>query len=561
MLKIRRTFDDRTGENATTSAPGIVQLATYASAINGEANRVAGADIANQVTNYLIDQTTDRRSYTLSWAGTTTSLHLNNADLMQSGRVIKSMVIRDAAAGSFKIGNRSVLDYYTASVTTVTTKPTTVALTNITWDWTDGRIVFTPLSSYYGTITVDIEFVDNPSPSYVTSEETLTLYAASLGYKITDTGVQSTITSFFEAISGGRNTVKFTADGVPGIYVKITPTADPLSAAILAELGYSDSSEHPVWKVGGVTKTEIYIAKYGGVLINVTTGTIVANAFAKVNTAYRLASLKMVDPVADITFDESIAIARQNGTGFHCITNAEWSYLYLRSLSLSHEPRGNNDNGKDYIQTSETGTLVAGSYDATDIRTLTGAPYSGWSHDNTAYGVMDLNGNVWEWVAGSRTNNGEIQIIPDNDAALSTTDVGVSSSDWKAILEDGSEVTPGTALTLKWDHSASDGSGNLILKTAITYYSTDSTSAQTQFNAITATGITPPSIIKALGYFPLTAAAPTRGRFYDRNNGERLTFRGGAWFHGSDGGVAALVCRNTRGYRNGYIGARSAFVE
>ena len=61
-------------------------------------------------------------------------------------------------------------------------------------------------------------------------------------------------------------------------------------------------------------KSAFYVAKYEGVLINVSTGAIVANTSTKVNTAYRIASLKMVDPVADINFDESITICRQNGS-------------------------------------------------------------------------------------------------------------------------------------------------------------------------------------------------------------------------------------------------------
>ena len=41
----------------------------------------------------------------------------------------------------------------------------------------------------------------------------------------------------------------------------------------------------------------------------------------------------------------------------------------------------------------------------------------GWSHDGTPFGIWDLNGNVWEWVGELRIVDGEIQVIPDNDAA------------------------------------------------------------------------------------------------------------------------------------------------
>lgn len=61
-------------------------------------------------------------------------------------------------------------------------------------------------------------------------------------------------------------------------------------------------------------------------------------------------------------------------------------------------------------------------------------------------------GNVWEWVAGLRLVNGEIQIIPDNDAAFASTDMSASSPLWKAIrASDGALVSPGTSGTLKYD--------------------------------------------------------------------------------------------------------------
>jgi hypothetical protein len=51
-----------------------------------------------------------------------------------------------------------------------------------------------------------------------------------------------------------------------------------------------------------------------------------------------------------------------------------------------------------------------------------------------------------------RVNNGEIQVFANNDASLSTADFSASSSQWQAILSDGTLVAPGTANTLKWDY-------------------------------------------------------------------------------------------------------------
>ena len=51
-------------------------------------------------------------------------------------------------------------------------------------------------------------------------------------------------------------------------------------------------------------------------------------------------------------------------------------------------------------------------------RSKTGSGPTTQNHDNTIYGVSDLNGNVWEWLAGLRLLDGVIEHIPNNDTAL-----------------------------------------------------------------------------------------------------------------------------------------------
>ena len=62
-----------------------------------------------------------------------------------------------------------------------------------------------------------------------------------------------------------------------------------------------------------------------------------------------------------------------------------------------------------------------------------------------------------------RLNAGEIQILKDNDAASHDADMSSDSSAWKAILQNGTLATPGTADTLKYDAAGSNGTGAVKL--------------------------------------------------------------------------------------------------
>ena len=63
-------------------------------------------------------------------------------------------------------------------------------------------------------------------------------------------------------------------------------------------------------------------------------------------------------------------------------------------------------------------------------------------------GIFDLNGNVWEWCAGMRLKDGEIQIIPYANSMLAETNMGAQSTEWKAIKSDGTLVDPDLQIPL-----------------------------------------------------------------------------------------------------------------
>lgn len=369
--------------------------------------------------------------------------------------------------------------------------------------------------------------------------------ARSNGWKVPEAR-RSELRERVEELSGGRNTVLYSAEGVPGIYVRLDADTTALTGTLASETG--GGTVHPAFVVNGSIRPSVYVGKYQGVVVEQDTGAIVQGPTGT-DTHRRVMSLPGLDACAGIDYDVSRAVCAQNGTGFHLITNAEWAWMYLLTLQAGFEPRGaNGNNGRDYLRSDESSRRLN---NPSHGRSACGTGPVSWTHDGTPYGAWDLNGNIWEWVGGLRWANGEIQIIPNNDAA-GGADQSAGSVAWRAILQDGSLVTPGTADTLK--HS---GSGAIQLNTVMAATG----SPQSQFNALTvAAGVTVPTIVRALGLFPCSTA-PTRGRFFLNNTeAERVPLRGGRWNGTSSAGVAALGGDISRTYRSGSLGFRPAFV-
>lgn len=353
--------------------------------------------------------------------------------------------------------------------------------------------------------------------------------------------IKDSYRAMVEAATGGKNTVMYDDQGNPSIMVVIPKfnLADVITGAA--------ATPHPAFIVNGVTKDAIYVSKYQ----NVVTGS-------------RAYSLPMQDPANSLTFDSAKTYCQNKGQGWHLMTNAEWAAIALWTKKNGYMPRGNNNYGSDISASHEVGKATYMS-DATHIgRVATGSGPASWAHDNTNEGIFDLNGNVWEWVGGLRLNNGEIQIIQNNDAAIYNADQTSTSALWKAILAtDGSLVAPGTAGTLKLDYTAAPtaGSGSIEIATTITNAQPDDTAyGSKSFETLTAhVGITVPDLMKALALAPIDASHGG-DIFQFRNNGERLPFRGGHWINGANAGVFGLYLPTPRSYVSPGIGFRSAFV-
>ena len=342
-----------------------------------------------------------------------------------------------------------------------------------------------------------------------------------------------------QAISGGRNTVLLDDMGMPSIMVpfpKLTyadimtgGTQDPLPAFLV------DGHEIPV----------IYESKYQNIVVN--------------DRAY---SLPFEDPRVYITFDQALQMCRNKGDGWHLHSNALWAAIQSWCYRNKTVPHGNGNYGKDYSNPHEHGvtTYIDGNHGGG--RTATGSGPVTWYHNYDSSGIADLCGNIWEWVAGLRMVNGEIQIIPYGNSMKADCNMSATSTEWKAIMPNGTLVAPGTAGTLKYDGETATGAPRI--NTAVEFKpGTDDGYYWRQFGTLAAkAGVDIPPMMKALGLAPIPDYEYGNGGFWIRPQAaERLPVRGACWSDTTSAGVAALHLNDPRSCSHHSVGFRAAFYE
>lgn len=330
-----------------------------------------------------------------------------------------------------------------------------------------------------------------------------------------------------EAASGGQATVVFSKRGQP-IYLR---RVDKFRVEQMdPNLG---TGVHPAFIVNGREISEFWVGIYPGY----------------VHEGEILSYPGLAPSV--LTYDSAVAAARNTGPGFHIITNAEWAAIALYAIHAigggSDPVHGPDPYGVSTGNPKQYGRRVDGKApgDTSSISfTIGGSGPLQWRHDQTEWGIADLVQGIspGTLVGGLLLRNGEINVIPNNDAALASTDLSPSSPAWKAIMPDGTLVAPGTAGTLKYDipPTASYSNDNVVHKLGVPYLRTQRKTPpwpeeEHQDEAYTYAGLSAlqkdpgtlsvPSLLHQLLLFPHVTTL-TRGAILVRPYGIRQVARG-----------------------------------
>lgn len=313
-----------------------------------------------------------------------------------------------------------------------------------------------------------------------------------------------------------QNVVVYDQFGIPSFMVRFTKEKNE------ALFAGGSSAVHPAFIIGGEEVDEIFISQYANTIID--------------GRAY---SLPLQQPATSLNYEAAMAACFGKGEGWHLMTAAEYALVLHHSHRAGTMPHGNTSYGKYHGNPEERGT----QFSEDSGKTLTGSGPATWTHDHTIHGVHDLVGNVWEWNAGLRLMNGEIQIIPDNNAAA-PHDYSEGSPLWQPILKDGK--------TMKYGIDNED-------EVKLTTEEVEEGWTGSRWETVQS-DVEVPEIVKALALMP-TDKQDLQSVLYVDTEAERLPFRGGSFHYTSNAGLGALGLNLPRSYVSTTVGFRSAFYR
>lgn len=293
---------------------------------------------------------------------------------------------------------------------------------------------------------------------------------------------------------------------------------------------------HPAFVIGERVLDGIYISKFQNVVEN--------------GLAY---SLPDRDPATHIDFDEATRACDKKGAGWHLMTAMEWGAIALWCQKNGCLPYGNNDLGKDVRENDFVAKISYRNEEKGIFRVATGTGPVTWSHNKSANGIWDLNGNVWEWSGGARLVHGELQLQQSDG-----TWCAINGLTGAYMHPDGEGTTPDSVRL-----DMIDGAFAYVTGEAKDLHSH---ARFCDFAAVRAAdGVCERAkmLLAALGLLPVGDLANYEGVAFYANNGsaERMIFRGGRFGQGLNAGVFKACMDDPRTYKGAAVGFRAAFYE
>ncbi len=346
-----------------------------------------------------------------------------------------------------------------------------------------------------------------------------------------------------EALSGNTNTVILDDLGLPSIMVLLPK----MNSADLS--GGLESRTHPAFIVKGKEYETVAVGKY-----------ISSSRFGR---AY---SLPNKDPLTCLNFDDARYTCCLKGLGWGIIPFSLWGAIALWCKKNSTMPEGNTyygQWGEDEKNCGSAATLTKLDGREVPAHTLTGSGPLTWYHNHKRDGIADLCGNVFEWCAGFRWCDGELQIIENADTMAPYTDMSYDSPLWRAILPDGTLVPPNTEGSLKLDYR----NERWVVCQEITSHSEEKRCCPVREIGLDEGIEKMPQILIELGICPereKTGAPYGNDVFWGPNKGrEQFPCRGGNWYDHvyACGGVFRTSVFYGRDIVGGTIGSRLAYYD
>lgn len=358
--------------------------------------------------------------------------------------------------------------------------------------------------------------------------------------------------------SEGRNKVTENALGQPCIW-EVIPNDYKVSVDYLSASGANfdiDSPKryeiHPAMIVDGKPIKALLRAKYVAGYWN----------------GNRAVSLPGLDPSHDISYDSSLSLCKAANGGKNnigMVTAAMLGLEGLQQLCDGFFARGNDNYGKSYKKSSERGEPSSTYIESNGVyrigRCKTGSGPLSWRIGGSPFGA-EVRPGVSVWAGGFRTMGGELNFIKDNDALLYNSDHSAASTNWKALLSDGTFAAVGADGSYKYDYTTAPnggGSNGIQIVTSFVNRQTEGNSYMyADFSSIGfRSGVTESMYLKMLLKAKLKKTVP--GICYSRNQEgmERFPVCRGIWHSTS---LAGPACASGSGTSRSYSGRDVGFA-